>query len=292
MVYPDYFRAVGIPLTAGRDFGDSDIEEGSPAVCIVNQAFVREMFPGQNPLGKPCLRIRRPQVRDTLSKPDAPMEPYTIVGVVEDSRYTNPRGETQPVIYTTFLQTPTGRGQMVLHARVSENAGMMIPRIREEVRKLDATLPMLDVHTLQEEMNAALVQQRLIALLSTVFGALALLLACVGLYGLFAFVAVQRTAEMAIRIALGAQRRVVLWLVLREALLLVAIGIGAGIPAAVGIARLVASRISGLLFGLTPTDPMSIALATAVLASVATIAAYLPARRASRVDPTVALRNE
>jgi predicted permease len=292
MVYPDYFNTMGIPLAAGRDFDISDLKEDSPAVCIVNEAFVREVLSTQSPLGQPCLRMRRPNVADTLSRPDAPSEPYTIVGVVKDSRYTNPKGEIKPVIYTTFLQTSTGRGQMSLHVRVSGNAGNLIPRIREEVWKLDPTLPMLDVHTLEEEMNGALVQQRLLAMLSTVFGGLALLLASVGLYGLFAFAVAQRAREMGVRIALGARRSSVIWMVLREAMVLVAIGVGIGIPAALAVARLVSSQIAGLLFGLEATDPSTIAIATATLTVVAALAAYLPARRASLVDPIVTLRSE
>jgi ABC-type antimicrobial peptide transport system permease subunit len=153
-------------------------------------------------------------------------------------------------------------------------------------------MPMFDVHTLEEEMGAALVQQRLIALLSSLFGGLALLLACVGLYGLLAFALVQRTSELGIRMALGARRGDVVWMVVREAWLLVAIGIAVGVPAALAVGRLAASQISGLLFGLEATDPLTIVAAALALATVATFAAYLPARRASRVDPMIALRAE
>jgi ABC-type antimicrobial peptide transport system permease subunit len=141
-------------------------------------------------------------------------------------------------------------------------------------------------------MNAALVQQRLIAMLSSCFGGLALLLASVGLYGLMAFTVVQRRNEMGIRMALGAQRGDVVSLVVREAMLLVVIGIAIGVPAALGVARLASSQISGLLFGLEATDPFTFTAATLALASVAAFAAYLPARRASRVDPMLALRTE
>jgi ABC-type antimicrobial peptide transport system permease subunit len=181
---------------------------------------------------------------------------------------------------------------MVLHARVRGNVSNVIPRIRQEVWKLDPTLPLFDVHTLEEEMNAALVQQRLISILSTLFGGLALILACVGLYGLLAFAVVQRIGEMGVRIALGASRTSVVWLVMREALVLVIVGIGVGIPAALGVARLAASQIAGLLYRLKPTDPYTIAAASLVLIVVAAFAAYLPARRASRVDPLIALRSE
>lgn len=181
---------------------------------------------------------------------------------------------------------------MVLHVRTTRNPGEIIPRIRQEVSKLDAALPMFDVHTLAEEMDAALVQQRLIALLSSFFGALALALASVGLYGLLSFGVVQRTGEMGIRMALGARRTNVVWLIMREALLLVLIGIAVGIPIAVGAARLASNQISGLLFRVTTTDSFSIALGIIILFAVASLAACLPARRASLVSPLTALRSE
>jgi ABC-type antimicrobial peptide transport system permease subunit len=204
----------------------------------------------------------------------------------------NPRGETEPTIYMTFLQTPTGRGQMVLYVRVAGQVRTLLPRIREEIARVDASLPVFDIHTLKEEMDAALVQQRLVALLTSLFGALALLLACVGIYGLLAFSVAQRTCEIGIRTALGARRGDVIWLVMREALVLVGIGIAAGVPAALLAARLASSQIAGLLFGLEANDPLTLAAATTFLIVVAALAAYLPARRAARVDPMMALRNE
>jgi predicted permease len=293
MLYTDYFSTVGVPIVLGRDFDAGDLREEARAVCIVNEAFVRAVFPGENPIGKPCFSGRRPRVRDTQqSRYGTETEAYEIVGVAKDSRYTNPKGEPQPVVYTTFLQTGTGRGQMVLHVRVSGNPSEMVSRLRQEVSNLDATLPMFDIHTWEEEMNAALVQQRLIALLSSLFGGLALLLAAVGLYGLLAFGVVQRTGEMGIRMALGARRGSVVWLIMREALLLVVIGIGVGIPASLAVARLASNQISGLLFRVSTTDSASVVIAITILVAVAAIAAYLPARRASLVNPLSALRSE
>jgi ABC-type antimicrobial peptide transport system permease subunit len=181
---------------------------------------------------------------------------------------------------------------MVLHVRVAGRGADAAQRIREQVSAVDPTMPMFDVHTLAEEMNAALVQQRLIAMLSSAFGALALALACVGLYGLLTFTVVQRRAEMGIRMALGARRGDVVRLIAGEAMRLVAIGVALGVPAAIAAGRLASSQISGLLFGLDATDSLTILLAAAVLASVAAVAAYLPARRAARVDPMLALRTE
>ena len=291
MVYPDYFATIGIPIVKGRDFSFGDLEDRAPAVCIVNESFVRQVFGREDPIGKPCAVGRRPRL---LSSPEGglPEEPFMIVGVVKDSPYNNPRGETRPLIYNTFLQTNTGRGQMVLHVRVTGSPGGVVQRIREEMATVDPTMPMFDVHTLEEEMNAALVQQRLIAMLSSVFGGLALLLACVGLYGLLTFTMVQRKSEMGIRMALGAQRGDVVWLVTSEAMLLVAIGIAVGLPAALAAARLASNQISGLLFGLEATDPLTIGTAIVGLTSVAAFAAYFPARRASCVDPMQVLRTE
>jgi predicted permease len=293
MLYAGYFATVGVPMAAGREFEEGDLAANAAAVCIVNEAFARRVFPGENPLGRTCYNGRRPNVNDTAGPRYAtPPEDYRIVGVVRDSRYSNPRGEPEPVIYTTFLQTGTGRGQMVLHVRVAGQAGQVLPQIRDEVLRVDPTLPAFDVHTLAEEMDAALVRERLIAMLSMMFGGLALLLASVGLYGLLSFGVVQRTSELGVRMALGAGRGDVVWLVLREAMMVVAIGLAVGVPAAFVTARLASSQIAGLLFGLRATDPVTIAVAALGLAGVALVAAYLPARRASRVNPLTALKAE
>jgi ABC-type antimicrobial peptide transport system permease subunit len=215
-----------------------------------------------------------------------------IVGVVKDSRYTNLKGVTPPVVYQPFLQADTVRGQMILHVRVEGPTDTVAARVRDEVWKTDKNVPQFEVRTLAEEVEAALVQQRMVATLSTLFGALAVLLACVGLYGLFAFAAIQRTGEIAIRMALGASRAQVVWMTLREALLLVGIGVGIGLTVILAAGNAVSDRVSALLFGLRVTDPVSIAVALTVLALIAVLAAYLPARRASRVDPIAALRSE
>jgi putative ABC transport system permease protein len=294
-VYPDYFATIGVPLVSGRDFTAGDLGPQSPAVCIVNESFVRQFLGSGDPIGRPCYVGRRPRLQSVPMPVNTPVQndtSFQIVAVVQDSRYSNPRGETRPAIFLPFLQTNTGRGQMVLHVRVTGNQGEVVQSIREAVAAVDPVMPMFDVHTLEDEMHAALVQQRLIAMLSTLFGALALLLACVGLYGLLAFATVQRMGEMGIRMALGARRGDVMWLVMRNALMLVAIGMAIGIPAALAAARLASSQISGLLFGLTATDPATIAVAAVALAAVALPAAYLPALRASRVDPMVVLRTE
>jgi ABC-type antimicrobial peptide transport system permease subunit len=181
---------------------------------------------------------------------------------------------------------------MALYVRTAGAAASVLPQIRQAVQDLDRNLPLFDVNTLAEEVGAVLIQERLIATLSAVFSMLALLLACVGLYGLLAFSVVQRTAEMGIRMALGARRTDVVWTVMREGLMLVAVGLAIGVPAALVIARIASNQIAGLLFRVGTSDPLTILAAMLVLTSVAGIAGYVPARRASRVDPMVALRND
>ena len=284
MVYPRYFSTVGIRIRAGREFADGDLTDRAPAVCVVNESFARMMFGTGNPLGRSCMVSRRPGGTSE--------EPYQVVGVVEDSPYDNPRRDARPQIYTTFRQTNTGRGQMVLHARTSGGSGETIAQIREQVASVDPTVPIFDVHTLRDEIDATLVQHRLLALLSSVFGVLALALACVGLYGLLAFLVAERRSELGLRVALGARPGEVARLIMTDAMALVTTGVAIGVPVALVCAHVASRQVSGLLFGVEAADPASIAGAALLLAAVAAAAAWLPARRAARVDPMVTLRAE
>jgi predicted permease len=279
-IYPQYFQTIGIAMISGRDFNADELGAGGQPVCVVNETFARLAYPGENPIGKSCRTL------------NAPQRSAEIVGVVKDSRYTNLQGATKPVIYQPFLQAETIRGQMILHVRVAGSVDAVAARVREEVWKTDRNVPQFEVRTLAEEVNAVLVQQRMVATLSTLFGSLAILLACVGLYGLFAFAAIQRTGEIAIRMALGASRAQVVWLTLRDALLLVGVGVGIGLTAILAAGGAASGRMANLLFGLRVTDPVVIIVALSVLAMVAMLAAYLPARRASLVDPIAVLRSE
>jgi predicted permease len=280
-VYPRYFTTMGLAILSGRDFRDSDLAENAPLVVVINESMARRLFNGENPVGQTLVtKLRRSYVN------------REIIGVVKDSKYSSLRGETQSVAYQPFFQTNTGRGQMVLHVRVVGNASAIVPGIKNEVLYIEKDLPMFEVQTLAAEVDAALMQERVIATLSGFFGIAALILAAVGLYGLMAFTVVRRTGEIGIRMAMGAQRGAVLWMVMRDTLVLVFLGVIIGIPVALTVLRLSSSHISGLLFGLRATDPITLAMAVGLMTSAAMISGYVPARRASRVDPMVALRNE
>jgi predicted permease len=279
MVYPGYFATMGLTIKSGRDLQARDLGQAAPRVGVVNEAFVRELMNGESPLGR-----QFPDDRDG--------RPREIIGVVADSRYASLRGRAPPLVYQPFLQTQTGRGQMTLHVRIRSDSPGVVGRIREEVQRIDPAMPLLAMSTLADEVAGALSRERLVATLSGLFGALALLLAAVGLYGLMAFAVVQRRGELGVRMALGADRRTVLRMIMRDALRLVLVGLAIGIPAALLAGRLASHEMSSLLFGVAPGDPITLAGAAAVLLAVAAAAAYLPAARAARIDPIEALRAE
>jgi len=275
IVGPEFFATAGIPLLIGREFSPRD-RPGAPLVAIVNEAFVRRYFPGQNPLGR----------RFGDEGPNS-ADKYEIVGVVKDSRSQGLRRPPYPADFHSFWQSPP-RTPFVLHVRVVGNTRAIAASLGQVIRAIDPRLVVYDVRTMTEQVNGTLRQERTFAMLSLLFGALALGLCCVGLYGITAYSVTRRTDEIGIRMALGAARTQVLWLFLRQTLGLVAIGVIIGTPIALAGAEVVQS----LLFGLTPTDPTSLAIALLILAGVAAVACLLPARRATQVDPMVALRYE
>jgi predicted permease len=273
-VGPAYFRTMGARLVAGREFDPQDSEK-SPGVAIVDENVATALFGGDVPLGK-TIRIGREREA-------------TIVGVVKNMKYDGVRSadqQFQRIVYLPFFQG--GLGGVNIEIRTVGNPAGLIGFVRREVSALDKKLPVLDVKTLVAQVEESIVQERLIAVLSSFFGALALLLACIGLYGIMAYTVVRRTREIGVRIALGARAGDVVWMVLRQTLLLAVLGIGVGTVTAFATTRLVASQ----LFGVTATDVPTIATATLLLLVIAAGAAYIPARRASRVDPMVALRYE
>lgn len=272
----NFLATMGIPLAQGRGLSPQDTH-GAPKVALINQTLARRYFPNENPLGK------RLGFEDASHSGE-----LEIVGITQDAQYSNLRDGVPPTVYLPYLQAPAGVGAMNFVVRTAGDPQALLPAIRETLRALDKNLPLVEVKTQEQQTGEALAQERLFASLSSLFGVLALLLACLGLYGLMSYSVARRTNELGIRLALGARPRDVLWLILREALLLVSVGVALGLPAALGASRWVES----LLFGLKPTDPITLTLATLLMLTVAAVAGYLPARRAARVDPLQALREE
>ncbi len=271
-VSPGYFSTVSTPIVQGRDFEWRDAEN-TPNVVIVSETLARLAFPRQNPLGH--------KLGDAA----------TVVGVAKDTRYHGPREQIVPVLYYPLFQH--GRQQeyhwgFVSYELRSRTAANLLDQARREVAAVDRNLPIFGAKTLQVQAEQSLLRERLLATVSSFFGGLALLLSCVGLYGLMAYTVALRTSEIGIRVALGSGRGSILWLVLRETLGLVAMGVIAGIPVAMWAARYARS----LFFGVTATDPLITAATVATLIGVAVMAGYIPARRALSVDPMVALRCE
>ncbi|HEV2689267.1 MAG TPA: ABC transporter permease, partial [Bryobacteraceae bacterium] len=251
-IYPGYFSTLGIPILAGRDFTASDFAASARPVAVINESSARRLYGGENPIGRE-LRSHRPE------------RVFEVIGVVRDSRYSNLRGESQSLLYIPFLLTPTGRGQMTLHVRVAGNLNAVTPLVQKAVQEIDRDLPLRGVQTLSAEVDAALMQERVMATLSSFFGVVALALAVVGLYGLMAFTVVRRSGEIGIRMAIGARRGDVAWMVLRDTLRLIVAGVALGVPVALVAMRVATSRIAGLLFGLSASDPVVIGAAVALL---------------------------
>jgi predicted permease len=285
-ISPNYFATLGVPIVAGRDFTPKDNrevkhspqpEDWAPTVVIINEKFARRFFAGQNPIGRHLGFGTDPGTRTDME----------IIGVVKDIKYANLRDEIPEQAYAPYLGSHFAT-DMTVYLRTAIDLKQVMTSVRAKVRELDSSLPIYDVRTSEAQISDLLTTERMIASLSTVFGLLATLLATIGLYGVMAYTVAQRRREIGLRMALGAEPRKVLWMVMREVLLLVAIGVGVGIPASLALMRAVQSQ----LFGLTAHDPLTLALATAGLALVACAAGYLPALRASRLDPMVALRYE
>jgi predicted permease len=277
-VSPGYFQTMKIPLQEGRDFRRGDFKASTgladAGVAIVNRSFAQHYFPGRSAVGRRLGWGGGPKSKLTIE----------IVGVVADSLYEGPREGVHRQVFIPKY----GKDSAVFYLRTQTPSSSAFNMVRSEVRRLDAGIPVYDMKTVEGQLDETLLTDRLIAMLSAGFGALATLLASVGLYGVMAFVVARRRRELGIRLALGAQPGFVIWMVMREVLLLLAIGLAVGVPAALGLGRYVASQ----LYGIQPRDP-SIAIWTVVLLTVVSAAAGLiPAQRASRIDPILALRTE
>jgi predicted permease len=271
----NFFQTYRIPILYGRSFTSTDTST-SPLVAVINEANARKFFPGINPIGK------------TFNNGgDSDKRIYRIIGVSADAKYSQLRDDPPPTYYTLYRQSKEEQF-MTYAVRTQLPADAILPAIRNAVQSIDKDLPLRDIRTQTEQIEATISQERLFATLTAGFGILALILACIGIYGIMAYNVARRTSEIGIRMALGARARQVLFMILRESSWLALLGIAAGLTAAIALTRFVRT----MLYGLKPTDPATLIAATIILLAIAIAAAYGPARRASRIDPMQALRHE
>jgi putative ABC transport system permease protein len=275
-VSPNFFSTLGVPLLAGREFSTNDTAD-SPKVAIVNETFVERYLAGRSPVG----------AHFGFGTGNGVKRDVEIVGVVKDEKYAHVREEKRAFAFSPLSQDKT-LGQATFYVRTSQAPEALFGAIRDAVRKIDPSLPTAHMKSEENVVAEDLSGEAIVAGLSLAFGSVAALLGCIGIYGVLAFLVVQRTREIGIRIALGAMRGDIGRLVLREAVVLVAIGVAIGVPAAYGLGRLMDS----MLYGVSPGQPLTLLAGPALMAVVALAAAYIPVRRATRVDPMVALRYE
>ncbi len=279
MTGPDFFSTMQIPVLLGRAFDDRD-RPGSLAVAVVSEAYVKTYFPDQNPLGQHISISRRPPLKD---------RDVEIVGVAANARYGALKGAFREIVYLPFNQgSYYPVDEMTFALRSSGDPLRHVNTVREIVRQADPRVPVTDVKTQAAQIDQTMNQEIIFARLCTAFAVLALLIACVGLYGTMAYTVARRTGEIGIRMALGAQRGAVVWMVLRDVLVLAAAGLAIGVPSALAASRFVES----FLFEVKPNSPAALAFAVAILLSAVLLAGYAPARRASRIDPMTAVRHE
>jgi macrolide transport system ATP-binding/permease protein len=277
---PRFFTTMQIPMLRGREIAEGD-RHGTPPVAVVSDLFVKTNFGDANPAGRHIevggsLKVGEPLVLE-------------IVGVAANARYGDLKREIPPVIYVSYAQVPPPRLQeMTFALRTFGDPLRYVGAVRQIVHEADGRIPLTSIRTQAAEIDQTINQEIVFARLCTAFAILALVIACVGLYATMAYAVARRTSEIGLRMALGAGRGAVIWMVLREVCVLASIGLAIGVPTALGASRLIES----FLFEMKPNDPRALALAVVILLTAALIAGYGPARRASRVDPMIALRHE
>ncbi|ADV84407.1 ABC transporter permease [Terriglobus saanensis] len=269
----DYFKAMGIPLLAGRTFGPQDTTT-SQKVSIISERLAKTYFPKTSPLGR----------HYSIGGADSPER--EIIGIVKDVKFGNLSEDPETLDYVSYSQRPQYENDLVV--RYTGDFAAISGAIQQAIHSVDRNLPIAEITTLDEQVGRSITQQRTVAQLSAFFGLLAVFLSCIGIYGLMSYVVSRRTNEIGIRMALGARRGNVRWLVMREITLLLGIGIGIGVPVTLAGTRM----IQTMLFGVKGSDPASLVASVTLLLAIGLLAGYLPARRASRVDPMVALRYE
>ncbi len=270
---PDFFHTLGVPVLQGRDFSSSDTSS-SPPVGIVNEQFAKRFLPNHDPLGH------------KIGPAGADFQ-MTIVGVVKDHKYRSIQEEPIPMAWYMYAQIPV-LGAMQVELRVHGDPLAILPAAGKVVRQMDPNLPLIQPMTQRAQFDTTLSKQLLFARLAEFFGVLAVVLVATGLYGTLAYRVSSRTVEIGVRMAVGAERGQMMWMVLRESLLLTAVGVAMGMP----LAMLVGRALSSVLYGVGPLDAVSYVLAAAMVGAVAVAAGAVPAQRAARVDPMTALRME
>jgi predicted permease len=272
-ISPGYFAAMGTRLLQGREFTQQD-DENAPRVAIVNQTFAQRFWPGADPIGK----------RFSLYGADEPQ--MQVVGIAQDGKYAGLNEEPRPFVYRPLWQGRIGSTTLVVRARTEP--AKLLAAVRNELQRMDATLPLASARTRIEQLSFPLLPARVAAALLGSFGLLALALAAIGLYGVMSFSVARRTHEIGVRMALGAEARDVLALIIGQGMKLTVLGMGIGLVVSLAVTRLMKS----LLYGVSATDPLTFAGIALLLALVALLACWIPARRATKVDPMIALRYE